>query len=66
MREIKVNFDALIEVEAEIEYLRMVIRKLAKKYPTNQLSRKTNIRLREKALAIVEYKYQLHEVSPKH
>ena len=56
----------LFAMEAEIEYLHLVIRKIMKKYPKAKIGEKAAMRMRQKATARIEYKYKLHKEAQQH
>lgn len=60
--EFLMTYADLFDLEAEILYLRMVIKKIRKKYPNAKISEKTLLRLQRKAQARIEYEYDFHKV----
>jgi len=60
------DIEDIFDLEAEIEYLRLVIRKISKNCPEARISKKTASRLRMKAIARIEFRHGLHKQEPQH
>jgi len=60
--EFKMSIADLFDLESEIKFLRMVLKKIGKKYPHAKISEKTLSRLQAKARARVEFEYDYHKI----
>jgi len=60
--EFRMSIADLFDLESEILYLHMVLKKIHKKYPHAKISEKTLLRLQAKARAHVEFEYDFHKV----
>jgi hypothetical protein len=60
--EFRMSIADLFDLETEVLYLRMVLKKIHKKYPNTKISAKTLIRLEQKARARIEFDYDYHKI----
>jgi hypothetical protein len=60
--EFRMSIADLFDLESEVVFLQMVLRKIHKKYPNTKISEKTLLRLKNKARAHVEFEYDYHKI----
>jgi hypothetical protein len=59
--EFRMSIADLFDLESEVLFLQMVLKKIHKKYPHAKISEKTLKRLQMKARAYVEFEYDYHK-----